>query len=389
LATLLEIGQQLTSKLELDDLLDAIARATVAALPSAEAASLWLYDEEKAEMVVRSWLGFDDDFMSGRRLPVDDSLAGRIFRNRRAYIIDDAVESGDFEHLVHPKLKLVRSVVGAPVLIENQAVGALFADNFSRTAAFDEHELRILRTLGHQAAIALNNALAQQSLQQRSEELRTLAIRLAETEETERRRLARELHDQVGQSLAVLNFNLNRAQAEIEAGDSEECSRAIKESLSLVTEISGDIRDVMDDLRPAVLDDYGLFAALNWFGDRFEGRTGIDVRIEGRDTQPRLASRVETALFRITQEALANVARHAQADEVILRLDKRGDRICLEIEDDGVGFAPEGLAPSQQERSWGLINMRERAEAVGGSFTIESSLGEGTKISVEVGRRQA
>ncbi len=384
LATLLDVGQQLTSNLELDTLLQAIAEAIVTALPSAEAASLWLYDEDKDQMAVRSWVGLDDELMAGKTLPLDHSLAGRVYCNRQAYIIDDAIENPDFEQVVHPGLRIVRSVLAAPLLIDDQAVGALFADSFSRTQAFDQSDLRMLWALGHQAAIALNNALTQQSLQQRSEELRTLAARLAETEETERRRLARELHDQVGQSLAVMAFNLNRAQAEIGSDASKELSGVLDESLTLVNEISQDIRDIMDDLRPAVLDDYGLFAALHWLGDRFEERTGIDVRIEGRDTQTRLASRVETALFRITQEALTNVARHAQANHVTLRIIQRGGQVLLEIEDDGIGLEPESSMENQRKRGWGLINMRERVEAVGGSFNIESSLGEGARIIVKV-----
>jgi PAS domain S-box-containing protein len=386
LATLLDIGQQLTSKLELDTLLQAIADAIVAALPSAEAASLWLYDKENDQMAVRSWVGFEDEMMAGRTLPLDRSLAGRVYSNRQAYIIDDAVEDPDFEHVVHPRLKVIRSVLSAPLLIEDQAVGALFADSFSRAQAFDQGDLRMLWALAHQAAIAFRNALTQQSLQRRSEELRTLAARLGETEETERRRMARELHDQVGQSLAVLSFNLNRAQAEIDTDTKEGLSGVLNESLTLVNEISQDIRDVMDDLRPAVLDDYGLFAALHWLGDRFEERTGIDVRVSGLGTQPRLASPVETALFRITQEALTNVARHAQANYVTLRLRQRRGQVSLEIEDDGIGFDPESSMKKQQKRGWGLINMRERAQAVGGTFEIESVMGSGTKISVELER---
>lgn len=386
LATLLDVGQQLTTNLELDTLLQAIAEAIVAALPSAEAASLWLYDEEKDQMAARSWVGLDDELMAGRTLPLDQSLAGRVYCNRQAYIIDDAIENPDFEHVVHPRLRLVRSVLAAPLLIEDQAVGALFADSFSRAEAFDQGDLRMLWALAHQAAIAMNNALNQQSLQQRSEELRTLAARLAETEETERRRLARELHDHVGQSLAVLAFNLNRAQAEIDSHASKGLSTVIGESLTLVNEISQDIRDVMDDLRPAVLDDYGLFAALHWLGDRFEERTGIDVRVSGLGTQPRLASPVETALFRITQEALSNVASHAQAGHVTLRLGQQAGQVLLEIEDDGIGFEPESTMEKQQKRGWGLINMRERAQAVGGTFEIESVMGSGTKISVELER---
>ncbi len=220
---------------------------------------------------------------------------------------------------------------------------------------------------------------AEDKLRQCGEELRMLTLRLAEAEETERHRLARELHDQVGQSLAVLSFNLNIVKGELLENFSKEVAAGMDASIHMVAEVTQGIRNVMDDLRPSVLDDYGLFAALNWYADRYSDQTGVAAQVQGADLQGRLPANVENALFRITQEALTNVSRHASAKKVIILLTDEKDTFSLQIQDDGEGFV---LERSDGRRGWGLINMRERAEVLGASLEIESDLGHGTTITV-------
>ncbi len=227
---------------------------------------------------------------------------------------------------------------------------------------------------------------AQAALQQYAERLRALSARLAEVAEAERQRLARELHDQVGQRLTALGINLNiiRTQMPEEIGDA--IHSRIDDSLSLVEQTAERIRDVMTDLRPPVLDDYGFVAALHWYGEQFARRTGVAVAVEGAELMPRLAAHVESALFRITQEALTNVVKHAHATSVTVTVQVQDEILRLVVADDGIGFDPAHIAEPGGGHGWGLLTMTERAEAVGGRCRIESVPGQGARVIVEVPR---
>jgi two-component system sensor histidine kinase UhpB len=133
-------------------------------------------------------------------------------------------------------------------------------------------------------------------------------------------------------------------------------------------------------------EDYGVLAALRWYGGQFAGRTGLKVTVQGEEPAPRLAPAKETALFRITQEALNNVAKHAHARQVMLYLHVVAERVWLTVTDDGAGFQPQSCLPVEGPAHWGLLSMREQAEAVGGSLEVESAPGQGTRLTVEVAR---
>jgi len=220
------------------------------------------------------------------------------------------------------------------------------------------------------------------SVEEKRKELRALTIRLQDVEEAERRRLAQELHDRVGQNFAALSINLNIIQRELSAESSGKVEARLEDSLKLLEETALHIRDVMAELRPPVLDDYGLLAALQWYGEQFTKRTGVSSVIQGAEATPRLPLRLEAALFRITQEALTNVARHARARQVTMTLEELAQEVRLTIADDGTGF--DFSFQSETRSAWGLISMRERAEAVGGRFQVKSAPGEGTRIMVGV-----
>ena len=158
----------------------------------------------------------------------------------------------------------------------------------------------------------------------------------------------------------------------------------IDDSQSLVGETAQHIRDVMADLRPPVLDDYGLLAALRWFCERFTDRTGIMVSIEGDDQLPRPELALETVLFRIAQEALTNIARHAEAENVWIKLTRLPEEVEFIITDDGRGINLSALKPDEEKTGWGLQIMQERIEAIGGSLIIDTPPHGGTIIKVAV-----
>ncbi len=227
-----------------------------------------------------------------------------------------------------------------------------------------------------------------EAISQQREQLRALTGRLTEIQESERKQLARELHDQVGQNLTALGLNLNiiRAQIPNDVPGATLLYDRIDDSLMLTEQTTERIRDVMANLRPPVLDDYGLLAALRWYGKRFASWGGFTVAVQGNELKPRAASFVENTLFRIAQEALTNVAKHAHASRVKISIDTDDEIIRMIIADNGVGFDTSSLAHPIDQHSWGLLSMIERAETIGGHCHIDSISEKGTEIVVEVPR---
>jgi PAS domain S-box-containing protein len=226
---------------------------------------------------------------------------------------------------------------------------------------------------------------AEEELQRYADLLRGLSTQLAEAEEAERQRIARELHDQVGQNLTALGINLNIVKSQMleEAGFAR--SR-LDDSLALVVQTTERIRDVMADLRSPVLDDYGLLNALRWHGQQFSARTGIAVSVQGTEPTSSLTARTESALFRIAQEAMTNIAKHAQATQVTVTLEADDEGVSMCVADDGIGFDTVETDAGGRRRGWGLLIMSERAEAVGGRCCVESRPGQGTRVTVEIDR---
>ncbi len=227
---------------------------------------------------------------------------------------------------------------------------------------------------------------AELKLRKSTQQLRALTSQLAEVSENERKHLSQELHDQVGQNLTALGINLNIIRAEILNTASAPLLSRLDDSISLLEQTTQRIRDVMADLRPPLLDDYGLVAALKWCGQRFSKRTGIVMQIDGEEPSPRLAPRLENVLFRIAQEALTNVAKHAQAHTVSISLQEDNNHVKLIVADDGVGFEFASVTFGASNQNWGIITMMERAEAEGGRCQIESRSGSGTRVIAEINR---
>jgi signal transduction histidine kinase len=206
--------------------------------------------------------------------------------------------------------------------------------------------------------------------------------RLVTVQEAERRTLASGLHDLVGQKLTALNINLNIVKGQLAPRKEPQVNARLDESLQLVEETIESIRDVMVTLRPAVLDDYGLTSGLRWYAEQFTLRTGLPVVVTEAQPGCRVSAATEEALFRIAQEALANVAKYAHAQRATIAVDATADTIRLAIQDDGRGFDPGLIHPPTRESGWGLMIMRERAAAVGAELRIDSAPGRGTRIVV-------
>ncbi len=225
---------------------------------------------------------------------------------------------------------------------------------------------------------------SEQALRGAAASLQALSRRLVEAEEAERRRIAGELHDRVGQNLSALNINLDIVLGALGEEAPMDVRVRLRDSLALVDGTLQSIENVMADLRPPLLEEYGLGAALGWYAEEFCKRTGIDIDFqdEAREKNRGLRSDAAVALFRIAQEALNNVAKHANARRVRITVSASGEEMAVEVGDDGAGFDP--LAAEARASRWGMTTMRERAEAVGGRVEITSAPGHGTVLRATV-----
>jgi len=218
-----------------------------------------------------------------------------------------------------------------------------------------------------------------------AEQLQAISQRVVEIQETERRNLAAELHDRLGQDLAAINLNLHLVKDQLSTGSRTKVGPRLDDSIALVERTVEVVRDVAGTLRPLVLDDYGLTVTLQSHGEQFAARSGIRVSVEAPQPVPRLPQDAEMALFRISQEALTNVLKHAKAGAVHLTLAVDAESVSLAIADDGCGFDAES-AMDHRTRGLGLLIMQERLRAVDGSLRIESQPGAGTSVVAKVRR---
>jgi PAS domain S-box-containing protein len=233
-----------------------------------------------------------------------------------------------------------------------------------------------------EATVLQLNAALEQRVSERTEQLRQfrdLAQRLSGMEETERRNMSRELHDRVGPNLVALKLSLGMMQAAVPT-DARDAG-ALDDARDVLEQTIAQLRNVMSDLRPPALDDYGLLAAIRSYAERYGARLHAEVEVRGADLAPRPSLAVETALFRIAQEALNNIAKHAQARRVVIAAGRSLTAITLEITDDGVGFDPAKVTGSG---GLGLRTMRERADGLGAVFGIDSSPGGPTRVMVSL-----
>ncbi len=379
---LARVAARLNAQLDLDTVLSAVCEETAHAL-GVPVASVMLYEPDRQVFRLAGIYGLPPQVCE-QFTPVPQSLYKEYREQKGSLIVTPDLQPS------RPNVELyarhdIRTTVAASMVREEKLVGALNVHTVGDVRTFADDELALLKGLADQAAQAIANAQLFEQVKQQREQLRTLTARLAETGEEQRRQLARELHDRVGQSLTALSINLNIIRSQLPA-DSPQATARLDDSLRLVEETVEHTRDVMAELHPPVLDDYGLLAALRWYAERFSGSAIVDTLVEGEELDPRLPQAVEASLFRIAQEALNNVTKHAHATQASVRLEAVADMAHLTIADDGVGFDPTAKRQPGELPYWGLITMKERAEAVGGRLRVESAPGQGTHIMVKVPR---
>jgi signal transduction histidine kinase len=223
-------------------------------------------------------------------------------------------------------------------------------------------------------------ALEQRELERKraTHKLQILSHRLVEVQESERRHIARELHDEIGQSLTVAEMNL---QAALQSSRQVALNRRLEASIEAVERVLEQVHDLSLNLRPSMLDDLGLEPALRWYTNRQASLTGLTAKFEAEPLEGRLEPVIETECFRVAQEALTNVTKHSKAKAVTVSLKTQGDHLHLRVRDDGVGFDVNSLRDrAVGGASLGLLSMQERATLAGGNLEYNSAPGKGTEV---------
>ncbi|MBL9039128.1 MAG: GAF domain-containing protein [Archangium sp.] len=280
----------------------------------------------------------------------------------------------------------VASILDSPLRVGGRLVGVLCHDFIGETPRTwtpeDESLAAALADLTSRALATSERVAAEAQLQRAYDDLRLVTRRLEAAKEEERRHISRELHDQLGQALTAIKLNLRLAgQQPVDDG----LRGRLDDALKIIDDAISSTRELSRSMRPPLLDEVGLIPALQVFVDEQGRRGGLQVRVQAPPTLERLPLELETTAFRIVQEAMTNVLRHAQATRIDVSVAIDVSRIQLVVQDDGVGFDVEGThAQAPGQRHLGLVGMRERAQALGGTVTIEARPGHGTRVHVEL-----
>jgi signal transduction histidine kinase len=365
LESLNEIGTALASEIELEPLLALVARR-LRELVDARIVLIALPRGD--ELTVAAAEGEGTYGVVGMHLEFGGSKAGRVLERRRSERVDSVLEDPEVDQQAARRLG-VHSALYVPLVARGRSIGVLIAhDKAGAQRVFTDDDLRLAESLAGRAAVAvdLSERVGRDALQ-----------RVVEAQELERKRLARELHDETGQALTSILLGLKPLE---QSATTEEGRAAVASVRELVVSTLQDVRRLAVELRPAALDDFGLGTAVDRLASTFREQTGLQVDFESRLGDERLPPEVETALYRIVQEALANVVKHAGASRVSILLVHKNTSVTAVVEDDGLGFDP-GATPDDV---LGLVGMRERVGLVGGRLRIESAEGAGTTIAAEV-----
>ena len=240
--------------------------------------------------------------------------------------------------------------------------------------AFSRDDINFIQTIASILAATIERMETEGVLRNANQALRLLSRQLLQVQEDERRTIARDLHDEIGQSLTAIKLNVERAQR---TPDPAARRRIMQDCIEVTERVLGQVRNLSLDLHPSILDDLGLTYALRWYADRLAERAGVRVEVTADPSLPRLSQDVEIACFRIAQEALTNVVRHARASRADITLKREAAAVELCVQDDGIGFATD---TASSPASVGLASMQERARLLGGTVRIVSAPRGGTKV---------
>jgi signal transduction histidine kinase len=367
LEALNEIGDAITRQISLQELLP-LACSLLLELLGASLASVSMPNKDG---IVRTSaaVGEGADLLVEARVAqgFERSKSTRVFKRRRSERVDSMLDDPEVDQAIARRANL-RSALYVPLVLGDRTLGVLAALNKQGSSGrFGDTDVRLAESFAARlsAAIELTERVERESLG-----------RVVRAQEAERSRLARELHDETGQAVTSIILGIGQVEAAV---TQEEIDKACVDLRELAKGALNEVRRIAFELRPRALDDHGLAAAIKRLAEYVKERADLDVDVEVR-LDDRLAPELESAVYRVVQEALTNVIKHASAQAVSVIVARRGDEIVALVEDDGVGFDPGAVS----DEHMGLLAMRERMGLLGGSVAVESELGAGTVVRVKL-----
>lgn len=280
--------------------------------------------------------------------------------------------------------RLSASLMIVPIR-KNKKVTGFLSINSYRHNAYTHDDLATLQSLADHCGAALERIAAQEALRESETKLRALAARLQSAREQEGTRIAREIHDQLGQAMTGLKLDLQWLEKKLAKANGNFSPSMLLEKIKTMVQLTDQtiqsVRRISTELRPGILDDLGLIPAIEWQTREFQVRTGVRCESSLPTSAVILDQPRATAVFRIFQEILTNIARHAQASRAWTKIHRNGNSIVLEVRDNGKGVSEEELA---ETKSLGILGMRERALVFGGKVKISGKKGEGTTVTVKI-----
>jgi signal transduction histidine kinase/HAMP domain-containing protein len=342
-----------------------------------------LLNEQSQTLAFRVSRGLSDRFLRGTTgLKIGEGVPGLAVKLQEpVHPYDIAKDS----KLNSPAVKNERlhAYASVPIRSKGRVLGAMDVVSHNQRR-FDSQEIHLLNSIGNQVAIAIENTRLYEEVQRHEEMQRELLRQIISTQEDERRRIARGLHDETSQALTGFTISLETAIAVLPR-NATEAKDKLRQLQTRVVETLDEIHRVVYELRPTILDDLGLVSAVQWHVENYLGPTGIEAHFETEGDERRLSLQVETALFRIVQEASTNIVRHSEAESASVALEFNDSSVAIHIEDDGKGFdIREVMSKREGGRGLGLLGMRERAEFLGGTCRLWSRPGFGTQLDIEI-----
>lgn len=374
-----EIARSLSSELNLEPLLQMILASAVRVM-DATAGSLILLDRATNELVFEVIEGGGGAALEKTRMPADKGIAGWVATHGEPLIVDDVNrDERYYRNIAEDHAFTTDSILCVPMITRGQVIGVLQLLNKRGGMRFSLADQELLSALAAQSAIAIENARLYQSL--REERDRILAV-----EEEVRHRLARDLHDGPAQMLAAVIMSANFIETAMRHGATDQALKELSEMVPIAEKALHQVRTLLFDLRPVILETQGLIPALESYASRLRDHEKLNVVLSVNGEFGRLSHKAELAVFSVVQEAITNARKHAQASRIDIEVTPTDDdQLLVRVHDDGVGFDVSNVMTRYEERgSLGMLNMKERADIVGGDFSIASQPGHGTTVTLRL-----
>ncbi len=350
-------------------------------------ASVFLFDKADETVSILAVKGSGKDVVSvGDTIPMSHMLATEKITKGELFILEDTREVASRSGLVRSLAERgIRTAVSAPLMASGNNVFGALSVAADEPKSFSPTHIEIVKEVATSVALAIHSARLKQELDENSSQLQLLSTRLMTAQETERKWLSHELHDEMGQTLTAIALNLATIEKNLPPSASDHLRSQLNEANVFVGTLTDQVRSLSLELRPTMLHDLGLKSTLRWYIGNYVRRQDKEVVLEVADLPDELPEEVEITAYRIVQEAFTNISRHAGANSVKLRVIRCDGYIQIDIEDDGCGFDPSSIAAGELSGSGiGLLMMRERVSTLGGRLQISSQPGLGTRITADI-----